>query len=150
VSTDLTTRPLAERDRPAWDELWRIYLDFYGEDLAPEVTEATWHRVLHREQGLGGIVACVGTEVVGLAHHVIHPSTWGTGGVCYLEDLVVHPDHRGRGVGRRLIEALTFRARELGCTSVYWITQEDNEVARRLYERVATRSPYVRYEIDLT
>ncbi len=44
-----------------------------------EVTEATWRRVLHREQGLGGIVACIDGEVVGLAHHVVHPHTWGTG-----------------------------------------------------------------------
>jgi ribosomal protein S18 acetylase RimI-like enzyme len=149
VNLDLTTRPLAARDRPAWDELWAIYLAFYGETLSDAVTEATWRRVLHREQGLGGIVAVRGEQVVGVAHHVIHPHTWGTGDVCYLEDLVVHPDHRGAGVGRRLIEALSLRARELGCASVYWITQEDNEVARRLYDRVATRSPYVRYEIDL-
>jgi GNAT superfamily N-acetyltransferase len=150
VDTSLTVRPLAERDRPVWEELWAIYLDFYGEELSAEVTDTTWHRVLHRERGLGGLVACIDGEVVGLAHHVIHPHTWGTGDVCYLEDLVVHPDHRGRGVGRRLIEALTLRARELGCASVYWITQEDNEVARRLYDRVATRSPYVRYEIELS
>jgi GNAT superfamily N-acetyltransferase len=150
VDTSLTVRPLAERDRPVWEELWAIYLDFYGEELSAEVTATTWHRVLHRERGLGGLVACIDGEVVGLAHHVIHPHTWGTGDVCYLEDLVVHPDHRGRGVGRRLIEALTLRARELGCASVYWITQEDNEVARRLYDRVATRSPYVRYEIELS
>lgn len=149
MNTRLTTRPLAERDRPSWDELWAIYLDFYGETVSAEVTEATWRRVLHREQGLGAIVACLDAEVVGLAHHVIHPHTWGTGDVCYLEDLVVHPAHRGQGVGRRLIEALTFRARELGCESVYWTTQEHNTTARHLYDRVARLSPYVRYEIDL-
>jgi hypothetical protein len=56
VNLELTTRPLAASDRAAWDELWAIYLDFYGETLSAEVTEATWRRVLHREDGLGGIV----------------------------------------------------------------------------------------------
>jgi GNAT superfamily N-acetyltransferase len=150
VNLELTTRPLAASDRAAWDELWAIYLDFYGETLSAEVAEATWRRVLHREDGLGGIVVVLDEEVVGFAHHVVHPHTWGTGDVCYLEDLVVHPDHRGVGAGRLLIEALTQRARELGCTSVYWITQEDNVTARRLYDRVAHLAPYVRYEVDLT
>jgi ribosomal protein S18 acetylase RimI-like enzyme len=87
--------------------------------------------------------------VVGLAHHVMHPHTWGTGDVCELEDLVVHPDHRGTGVGRALIEALELRARELGCDTVSRVTEGDNEVARRLYDRIGTLSSYVRYEIDL-
>jgi GNAT superfamily N-acetyltransferase len=150
VNTHLTTRPVVAEDRPAWEGLWTTYLDFYGESVAPEVTETTWRRVLHRERGMGGLVACLDGEVIGLAHHVIHPHTWGTGDVCYLEDLIVDPEHRGRGAGRLLIEALTLRARELGCESVYWITQRDNDTARRLYDRIATLAPYVRYEIDLT
>jgi GNAT superfamily N-acetyltransferase len=149
MDTRLTVRPVAAHDRSAWDELWAIYLDFYGESVSQETTELTWRRVLRREQGMGGIVACWDGEVVGLAHHVIHPHTWGSGDVCYLEDLVVHPDHRGKGAGRALIEALQLRARELGCESVYWLTDADNEVARRLYDAVATLSPYVRYEIEL-
>lgn len=149
MDTRLTVRPLAAHDRSTWDELWDIYLDFYGSSVSDETTELTWQRVLRRERGMGGIVACWDGEVVGFAHHVIHPHTWGTGDVCYLEDLVVHPDHRGKGVGRALIEALELRAREQGCDSVYWITEGDNEVARRLYDGVATLTPYVRYEIEL-
>jgi len=157
MDTSLTVRPLAARDRPVWDDLWAIYLDHYGETVSDEVTEATWRRVLRREDGMGALVACLASEaggddgaVVGFAHHVIHPHTWGTGDVCYLEDLVVHPDHRRRGVGRRLIEALQLRARELGCDAVYWITEQDNVTARRLYDGVAQLTPYVRYEIELT
>ena len=149
MDTSLTVRPLAAKDRSAWDELWAIYLDFYGATVSDEATELTWRRVLRREQGMGAIVACWDGEVVGLAHHVIHPTTWSTSDACYLEDLVVHPDHRSKGVGRVLIEALELRARELGCDSVYWITQEGNAVARRLYDRVASLSPFVRYEIEL-
>jgi hypothetical protein len=33
---------------------------------------------------------------------------------------------------------------------VTWLTQSDNEVARGLYDEMATLSDYVRYEIDLS
>ena len=32
-----------------------------------------------------------------------------------------------------------------GCPSVYWLTQEFNEVGRRLYDRVANVTPFIVY-----
>ena len=39
-------------------------------------------------------------RAIGLVHWLTHPSTWSAGPYCYLEDLFVHPDARGSGVGR--------------------------------------------------
>jgi hypothetical protein len=36
-----------------------------------------------------------------------------------------------------------------GWAAIRWITQRDNEVARRLYERVATVVPVVTYEMPV-
>jgi ribosomal protein S18 acetylase RimI-like enzyme len=80
---------------------------------------------------------------------VVHAGTWSTEGRCYLEDLFVEPAARGQGAGRALIEATAARAREEGCDELYWITATDNATARRLYDRVATLSDFVRYEIEL-
>jgi GNAT superfamily N-acetyltransferase len=147
---DLLVRPLRESDRRRWLELWAVYLAFYEQDLDAEVTETTWRRLLAREHGMGALVATDGDGyVVGLAHHVVHAGTWSPQPVCYLEDLVVDPAVRGRGHGRSLIEALGFRARELGCRSIYWHTGADNATARRLYDDVATLSDHVRYDLDL-
>ncbi len=146
----VTVRDLAPADEPRWRELWAGYLDFYGNPLPEEVTAATWSRLLAREQGLSGQVA-VGDDgaVVGFVHRIVHAGTWSAAPRCYLEDLFVDPEVRGSGAGRALIAATHEHAARLGCSEVYWITEEDNTVARRLYDRVATLTPYVRYEIEL-
>jgi hypothetical protein len=35
------------------------------------------------------------------------------------------------------------------CSELYWITKESNSVARKLYDKLATKSGFVRYEISL-
>ena len=64
---------------------------------------------------------------------------------CYLEDLFVDIDTRRTGTGRALIEAVYREADRLGATRTYWATKEDNRTARRLYDRLATLSPFVQY-----
>ena len=82
---------------------------------------------------------------VGLVHLLLHRSTWSNGFYCYLEDLFVDPTQRGRGIGRALIEAVYAEADARQCTRTYWMTQETNATARALYDRVATKSPFVQY-----
>jgi RimJ/RimL family protein N-acetyltransferase len=36
-------------------------------------------------------------------------------------------------------------ARNHGARGIYWKTQSDNEVAKRLYDKIGERSPYVLY-----
>ena len=55
---------------------------------------------------------------------------------------------RGEGAGRALIEALVTLGREHGWRRVYWHTHENNEHARTLYDRLAKRTDYVRYDIE--
>ena len=146
---DLTIRPIVARDRPAWEPLWAGYLSFYERKIAADVTDFTWKR-LTTDGGISGLLAIApGGNAVGFVHFLFHPTTWSNTDACYLEDLFVAPDARGQRVGRRLIAAVTAVASEKGATSVYWQTEEFNATARRLYERVAKRSPFIRYQIDL-
>ena len=46
------------------------------------------------------------------------------------------PVWRGRGIGRRLLEAIAGIAKERGCCKVTLEVQENNAPARRLYESV--------------
>jgi GNAT superfamily N-acetyltransferase len=69
--------------------------------------------------------------------------------VCYLEDIFVAPQTRGKGAGRALIERLAALGREAGWRRVYWHTHENNFRARRLYDQVVERTDYVRYDFDL-
>lgn len=144
-------RDLEPADEPRWRELWAGYLDFYDHPLPEEVTATTWRRLLAREQGLSGQVAVdAGGRVVGFVHRVLHAGTWATGPRCYLEDLYVDEAVRGAGAGRALIEATRAHAVAHGCSEVFWITETGNTTARGLYDRVATLTDHVRYEVDLT
>jgi GNAT superfamily N-acetyltransferase len=66
--------------------------------------------------------------------------------VTYLQDLYAVPEARGQGVGRALIKAVYAAADAAGAPSVYWMTQEFNTEARRLYDRVGTLTPFVKYQ----
>jgi GNAT superfamily N-acetyltransferase len=87
--------------------------------------------------------------VLGLIHYFFHPSTSSIGGNCYIQDLFVLPSFRRQGLGRQLIAAVVESAKEKQIAVVYWQTEEFNGTARRLYERIGKRSPFIRYQIDL-
>ena len=65
--------------------------------------------------------------------------------VCYLQDLYATPESRGTGVGRALIEAVYAAADTAGAPSVYWLTQDFNETARKLYDRIGVKTPFIKY-----
>jgi GNAT superfamily N-acetyltransferase len=130
--------------------LWEGYLHFYRKELAEQVTLQTFERLCEQTNGMFGIVAERGDELVGLAHGLLHPSTWSVAPTCYLEDLFVAPAARGTGAARTLIEAVAGEAARRGAEKIYWHTQEFNGPARSLYDQVASRVSFVIYERYLT
>ena len=146
--SDVVIRSIALGDRAAWEPLWIGYTTFYEKAVPPEVTDFTWDR-LSRGVELFGFLAVGSSGAIGLVQYLFHPSSWNRGGNCYLQDLFVVPSARGQHVGRRLIESVAGAAKAKGASVLYWQTEEFNGTARRLYERVAKRSPFVRYDFDL-
>lgn len=143
-------RALTPADREAWLPLWRGYLEFYEATLPDEQTDLTWRRLLDPQFPMWGAVATdADGGAIGLVHWLTHPATWSVGPYCYLEDLFVAPGTRGAGAGRALIEHVAEWAREHGSAKVYWLTHETNTTARALYDRVATHSGFVHYEMGL-
>jgi GNAT superfamily N-acetyltransferase len=139
--------PLRERDWEDWSELWRGYLHFYRHSLEEQTTRTTFKRLCDRTDGMFGVIARDERgQALGLAHAVVHPSTWSVRGYCYLEDLFLAPEARGKGTARELIQAVYAQADELGCTRVYWHTQEFNGPARSLYDQLAHRTSFILYE----
>lgn len=140
-------RRLAPTDRTAWEPLFRGYLEFYKSELADDVIDETWARLMSDEPefhvGLGAVDDT--GKLIGIAHILFHRSTWSKTYYCYLEDLFVSPDCRAGGVGRHLIEAVYSEADARNCTRTYWATQEFNYRARGLYDQVATKSPFLQY-----
>lgn len=146
MTDDVVVRRVAAGDHDAWVPLWRAYLAFYRAELPDQVYDHTWSALLDAAGPVHGLVAEVGGRVVGLAHVVLHASTWDTSPSCYLEDLYVDRTHRGGDVARALIEGVYRLADREGAATVYWLTQEYNGAARSLYDTVATKTSFVHYQ----
>ena len=146
IITEMIIRQTRNDDRQAWEPLWHGYLEFYRSALTPEVTDATWAALCDPTSPVHGLVAEQDNQLVGLAHLIVHATTWATCPTCYLEDLYVAKPWRGQDIARRLIEAAYAFADESGAGSVYWMTQEYNAPARSLYDTLAHRTSFVVYQ----
>lgn len=80
-------------------------------------------------------VALDGTTVVGMASavHYVHPDKPTE---LWVNEVGVAESHWRRGIGRRLMQALLERGRELGCGQAWVATDEANLAARGLYSSV--------------
>lgn len=146
-------RPILPTDYDDWRPLWDGYNAFYGRTgaaaLPEEISRITWERFFSPAEPVHALVAEESGRVVGLAHYLFHRSTTRLDDVCYLQDLFTAEAQRGRGVGRRLIEAVYEAARDAGSSRVYWQTQATNQAGRALYDKLAQNSGFIVYTHEL-
>jgi GNAT superfamily N-acetyltransferase len=143
-----TIRRLAEGDWDQWQPLWAGYLTFYRAELSEETSRATFARLTGTSDDMFGLFAVAEGDVgTGLAHCIVHPTTWSRGPYCYLEDLFVSPAARGTDLGRSLLEAAKQESLDRGAGRLYWHTQEYNGRARSLYDQVGRPTSFVVYEM---
>lgn len=144
----INVRDARAEDEAPWRRLWDAYAAFYETVVAPEITTHTWRRILDPRSPLIGRIAADGDQVIGFSVSVLHEGTWASDPVCYLEDLFVDPDFRGKGAGRRLIQDLLDLGKERKWSGLYWHTRAGNP-ARRLYDEFVAADDFVRYRIHL-
>ncbi len=140
-------RPLRPEDEDQWRSLWHDYLEFYETRVTEDIYRTTFARLLDpKRPWQSAFVAETDNRLVGLVHFIYHAHNWRVEDVCYLQDLYVDAAARGSGAGRALIEAVYAAADENGTPSVYWMTQDFNETARKLYDRIARLTPFIKYQ----
>jgi ribosomal protein S18 acetylase RimI-like enzyme len=71
------------------------------------------------------------------------------GPAAVLQDLIVDPAYRGRGVGRSLLEAMLAALTSKGAPRVMLSTAERNEAAHRFFERVGFRRTMIEMTREL-
>ena len=81
------------------------------------------------------IVAHDAGQIIGMVNLLYTVSTALGARVAILEDMVISPNYRDKGVGSKLLKyALEFAERQ-GCQRVTLLTDDDNIGAHRFYER---------------
>jgi GNAT superfamily N-acetyltransferase len=149
MSDDVEVRDLETGDGEAWRRLFADYREFYECEPSDEVLDRVWGWLHDPDSELGGLVAVLDGDVVGIAHHrsYVRPCEGETG--LFLDDLFTEAGVRGRGIGRALIARLVQIARDRGAAKVRWVTAPDNHTAQRLYDDVATRTDWLTYDLPL-
>jgi len=148
----MQVRRIEEQDRQAWERLFRAYIEFYRAKVPDEVIDLTWRRLLAGGEGnpLGLVAVDEAGVPFGLAHVLLHRSTWSATWYCYLEDLFVDPEARGHGTADALIRICADRCRERGLGGMAWLTAPDNQRAQKVYNRTGAESDtYVEYYLEL-
>ena len=142
---EVLVRPLCRDDRVEWDRLWTLYLKFYRTSLPGAQYDLTFDRLMDPTEPMFGYIAEQAGKPKGLVHIILHRSAWIDGPSCYLQDLYVDEDTRGRGIGQALIEHVYQVVKSFGGTRVHWLTQADNTNARRIYDRLAVHQGFIQY-----
>jgi ribosomal protein S18 acetylase RimI-like enzyme len=147
---NISVRPPTHADRADWDVLYQGYAAFYKVTQTPEMRDTVWSWIMDPAHSTDALIAVneVG-RAVGLAHFrpFARPLSASTGG--FLDDLFVDPSARGASIGEALITALRGIVVERGWSVIRWITADDNYRARGLYDRLATRTSWITYDIKL-
>jgi GNAT superfamily N-acetyltransferase len=137
-----------ETHRAAWEALYAGYAGFYRVTQTPDMRARVWSWLHDPDETVECFLALAadGTPV-GLAHFREFARPLAASRGCYLDDLFVEPSARGSGVAAALFGALGDEARRRGWSVIRWITAEDNYRARGLYDKLATRTPWVTYDL---
>ena len=137
MNRSVSVRAAAEDDVALVLSFIRELAEF--EHLAHEVvaTESRLRQALFGARPFAEVVfACIEGEPVGFALYFHSFSTFlGSPGL-YLEDLLVRPAARGRGVGRYLLNWLARVALERGCGRLEWAVLDWNEAAIGFYRKL--------------
>ena len=127
-------RPAGPADGPAVVGLMRALATFEG---LPGPDDAAGRRLIADAFGTRRrfdlLVAEVAGRVQAYALFFETYSTFRASPSLYLEDLFVHPDARGRGIGRAMMRELARIAVASGCGRFEWAVLDWNEGAQRFY-----------------
>ena len=148
-----TVRHVRADEFDAWTRLFRGYADFYNWPTSDDHQRRIWGWI-HDDRTVEALVAvrvdAAGREI-GAPEGLAHLREWVRplrGAVCgYLDDLYVEPSVRGRGAVQALYAEMNRLARERGWAIIRWTTADDNYRARNFYDKVATRTTWITYDM---
>lgn len=159
--SDLTLRAARPGDVTALGRLGAMLVSLHhGFDperfIAPGPgTEAGYGGFLVSELDRKEVIVLVAEQdggAIGYVYAGMEGNDWmalrGPAGAIY--DIVVDPDHRGQGVGRRLLDAVLDELAARGAPRVVLSTATRNETAQRLFAKAGFRSTMIEMTRETT
>ncbi|WP_433269748.1 N-acetyltransferase family protein [Micromonospora vinacea] len=147
---DLVVRAAVPQDDPerVFDVLWQLAPD----DARPDANRlATAWRDLHAQAGRRLLLAVAGDTFVGTLDTLVAPNlTHGARPYMVVENVVVAPEWRRRGVARALMLAAIDDATEAGCYKVQLVSNAARTDAHRFYASIGFAQSAVGYRRYLT
>ena len=140
-------RKIQSKDKEQWKKLYRGYADFYKVEMNDKILQTVWNWLHDKNHEVGGLVYEVDGNIVGLAHYRRMPSPLRGQDIGFLDDLFVDPKHRGQKIGKKLLNKIKEISKANDWNLVRWQTDEDNFTAKKLYDKVATKTKKNVYEL---
>lgn len=140
METMLSIRDATPADVPLILDFIRMLAEYERE---PNAVVATEQDLLRDGFGPEPKYRCIIAEwdgkPAGFAFFFFNYSTWlGKPGI-YLEDLFVHPEMRGKGIGKALLRKLAQIAVQENCYGIRWQVLEWNVPAIKFYETLGAK-----------
>ena len=142
-------RQINSKDFDKWRGVYQYYAEHYEVSLTEVGIETTWNWLIDDSNPLNGIVAENTKNIVGLAHYRAMPSPLRGKLVGFIDDIIVTPKNRGKGVGKMLLNEIKGIGIRENWGIIRWITRDNNYIARLLYDKVANKSDWNVYEMNL-
>jgi RimJ/RimL family protein N-acetyltransferase len=143
----LTIRAAETKDFQDWSQLYKQYLDFYQTMLSSDQLVTMWNWFFDAGNKIYCYIAFVKDNPVGLVHfrEFLRPIKASIG--IFMDDLFVTPTHRSQGVAQNLIKSVEEFALQKNVHLVRWITADDNQKAMSIYDKLASKTKWVTYDL---
>ena len=135
------------KDKELWKKLYKGYANFYKVEMNNQILQTVWNWLNDKNHELKGISYEVDGKIVGIAHYRKLLSPLKGKYIGYLDDIFVDPEYRGKKIGKKLLNKIKEISKASNWNLVRWQTDEDNFTAKKLYDKVATKTKKNVYEL---
>lgn len=128
--------------------LWRQLMECYQKKVNASVLQRSFHYAVSRPGQVRIYVAVIDGVIAGTASlHLGHYSTWNDNWYGHIEDVIVGPAYRRRGIAEALVRHSIAAAGELGLSRLELNALSENTGARKMYEKIGFTTDSVVYEL---
>ena len=140
-------RKIKPADKKQWVNLYKSYANFYKVEINEKILQTVWNWLFDKSHEVEGLVYEVNENIVAFAHYRRMPRPLKGQNICFLDDLFVDPDYRGKKIGEKILNELKKISKSKGWDLIRWITHKENIRAKSLYDRVAQKTSWDLYEM---